>query len=30
MFEGIDTAFLALHGRFGEDGIIQSLLECGD
>jgi len=27
MFEGIDTAFLALHGRFGEDGIIQSLLE---
>jgi D-alanine-D-alanine ligase len=25
--EGIDVAFLALHGRFGEDGTIQGLLE---
>src|SRR5512138_1316001 len=24
---GIDVAFLALHGRFGEDGCIQGLLE---
>ena len=24
---GIDFAFLALHGRFGEDGTIQALLE---
>ncbi len=26
-FDDIDVAFLALHGQFGEDGIIQSLLE---
>jgi D-alanine-D-alanine ligase len=25
--EGIEVAFLALHGRFGEDGTIQGLLE---
>lgn len=25
--EGIDVAFLALHGRFGEDGTIQGVLE---
>ncbi len=25
--EKIDTAFIALHGRYGEDGIIQGLLE---
>jgi D-alanine-D-alanine ligase len=25
--EGIDTAFIALHGRYGEDGAIQGLLE---
>ena len=24
---GIDIAFIALHGRMGEDGIIQSILE---
>ncbi|MGD2279079.1 MAG: D-alanine--D-alanine ligase, partial [Candidatus Omnitrophota bacterium] len=24
---GIDTAFIALHGRFGEDGTVQRLLE---
>src|SRR6186713_309817 len=24
---GIDVAFLALHGRFGEDGCVQGLLE---
>ncbi len=27
---GIDFAFLALHGRFGEDGTIQALLETLD
>lgn len=27
LFDGIDLAFLALHGRWGEDGTIQSLLE---
>ncbi|MEW6652794.1 MAG: D-alanine--D-alanine ligase, partial [Bacteroidota bacterium] len=27
LFDDIDLAFLALHGRWGEDGIIQSLLE---
>ena len=25
--EGIEVAFLALHGRYGEDGTIQGLLE---
>lgn len=25
---GIDVAFIALHGRFGEDGTIQKILEC--
>ncbi|HBX49108.1 MAG TPA: D-alanine--D-alanine ligase, partial [Clostridiaceae bacterium] len=25
--KGIDIAFLALHGKFGEDGIIQGMLE---
>jgi len=25
--EGIETAFIALHGRFGEDGTVQGLLE---
>lgn len=25
--EGIETAFVALHGRFGEDGVIQGTLE---
>jgi D-alanine-D-alanine ligase len=25
--EGIETAFIALHGRYGEDGAIQGLLE---
>ena len=25
--KGIDFAFLALHGKFGEDGTIQGLLE---
>ncbi|GAC1356219.1 MAG: D-alanine--D-alanine ligase [Polyangiales bacterium] len=25
---GLDAAFLALHGTFGEDGCIQGLLEC--
>lgn len=25
--EGIDAAFIALHGRYGEDGAIQGLLE---
>ncbi len=25
--EGVDVAFLALHGRFGEDGCVQGLLE---
>ena len=28
--EGIEVAFLALHGRFGEDGTIQGLLEIMD
>ena len=27
LFDNIDIAVLALHGRYGEDGIIQSLLE---
>lgn len=27
LFDNIDLAFLALHGKWGEDGIIQSLLE---
>jgi D-alanine-D-alanine ligase len=27
---GIDVAFLALHGEFGEDGRIQEILECAD
>jgi D-alanine-D-alanine ligase len=27
LFDGIDLAFLALHGKWGEDGTIQSLLE---
>lgn len=27
LFDEIDLAFLALHGRYGEDGTIQSLLE---
>jgi D-alanine-D-alanine ligase len=27
LFEGVDVAFLALHGKYGEDGTIQSLLE---
>ncbi|MDH4380238.1 MAG: D-alanine--D-alanine ligase [Vampirovibrionales bacterium] len=26
--EGIEVAFLALHGKYGEDGCIQGLLEC--
>jgi D-alanine-D-alanine ligase len=26
-WEGIETAFVALHGRWGEDGVIQGLLE---
>ena len=25
---GMDTAFIALHGTFGEDGCIQGMLEC--
>ncbi len=29
-FQGIDCAFLALHGRFGEDGQIQEILESID
>jgi D-alanine-D-alanine ligase len=28
--EGADIAFLALHGRYGEDGTIQGLLEILD
>lgn len=28
--EGIEVAFLALHGRYGEDGTIQGLLEVMD
>ena len=27
IFDGIDIVFLALHGKFGEDGKVQSLLE---
>ena len=27
LFDGIDLAFLGLHGKWGEDGTIQSLLE---
>lgn len=27
MFDDVDVAFLALHGKWGEDGTIQSLLE---
>src|SRR5438552_3749852 len=27
---GIDVAFLALHGEFGEDGVIQGILEEAD
>ncbi|HEX2866822.1 MAG TPA: D-alanine--D-alanine ligase [Ignavibacteriales bacterium] len=27
LLDGVDLAFLALHGRWGEDGTIQSLLE---
>lgn len=27
LFDGVDVAFLVLHGKYGEDGIIQSLLE---
>jgi len=27
LFENVDFALLALHGQFGEDGLIQSLLE---
>ena len=27
LFENVDFALLALHGQFGEDGVIQSLLE---
>jgi len=27
LFDGVDIAFLGLHGKFGEDGLIQSLLE---
>jgi len=26
-FDGVDVAFLALHGKWGEDGTIQSILE---
>lgn len=26
--EPVDVAFIALHGKFGEDGTIQGLLEC--
>ncbi|MHB1389695.1 MAG: D-alanine--D-alanine ligase [Thermoleophilia bacterium] len=28
--EGVQVAFLALHGRFGEDGVIQGILEMLD
>lgn len=28
--EGIQVAFIALHGRYGEDGVIQGLLESMD
>lgn len=27
MFDDVDVAFIALHGKWGEDGMIQSLLE---
>ncbi len=27
MFDDVDLAFIALHGKWGEDGVIQSLLE---
>ena len=27
LFDDIDLAFIALHGKYGEDGTIQSLLE---
>ncbi len=27
MFDDVDVAFIALHGKWGEDGVIQSLLE---
>ena len=27
LFEGIDIAFLGLHGKYGEDGLIQALFE---
>jgi D-alanine-D-alanine ligase len=26
--EGVEVAFVALHGRWGEDGCVQGLLEC--
>ncbi|MBM7114303.1 D-alanine--D-alanine ligase [Archangium primigenium] len=28
--EKVDVAFIALHGRYGEDGCVQGLLECLD
>ncbi|MDR2733592.1 MAG: D-alanine--D-alanine ligase [Spirochaetota bacterium] len=28
--EGVQLAYIALHGRYGEDGCIQGLLECMD
>ena len=30
LFDNIDIVFLGLHGKFGEDGRIQSLLEMRD
>ena len=27
LFDGVDIVFLGLHGKFGEDGLVQSLLE---
>lgn len=27
VFDGVDAVFLALHGRYGEDGYVQSLLD---
>ena len=27
LFDNIDVAFIVLHGKFGEDGIIQAILE---
>ena len=27
IFDDIDVAFIVLHGQYGEDGLIQSLLE---